>query len=165
MPGTYHGDRPWSFQTGRGLFITPVVDGSGAIYFGSADHNFYALNPDGSLRWKFATGGIIDAAAALGPPARGGGSVTIGSADENLYDLSTDPRPLTADQRVLWKYHATLKPATGQLVDWWEDDLAYGPDGNVYTGNTGGQLGVDDAVVRPRRRHLLGVGRPVDPSP
>jgi outer membrane protein assembly factor BamB len=122
------------------LFITPVVDGSGAIYFGSADHNFYALNSDGSLRWKFATGGIIDAAAALGPPARGSGSVAIGSADENLYSLSTDPRPLSPDQRVLWKYHATLKPATGQLVDWWEDDIAYGPDGNVYTGNTGGAI-------------------------
>ena len=40
MPVVYRGDRPWAFQTGRGLFITPVVDGSGAVYFGSADHNF-----------------------------------------------------------------------------------------------------------------------------
>jgi outer membrane protein assembly factor BamB len=133
IPSRYQGDNPWEFRTGRGLFITPVIDRSGTIYFGSADHNFYALNADGTLRWKFTTGGIIDAAAALGPKH----TVTIGSGDENLYNLSTKLAP---KRRVIWKYHATLHPATGQLVDWWEDDIAYGPDGNIYTGNTGGAI-------------------------
>jgi outer membrane protein assembly factor BamB len=137
IPGVYHGDSPWSFTTARGLFITPVIAGDGAIYFGSADNNFYALNPNGTLRWKFTTGNIIDAAAALDPSQR---SVTIGSADENLYHLSTRPHRLSRSRRILWSYHATLKPATGQLVDWWEDDIAYGPDGNIYTGNTGGVI-------------------------
>jgi outer membrane protein assembly factor BamB len=137
VAGVYRGGRPWSFGTGRGLFITPIVAGDGAIYFGSADHNFYALNPNGTLRWRFPTGNIIDAAAALDPAQR---SVTIGSADENLYHLSTDPRRLSRARRILWKYHATLRPASGQLVDWWEDDVAYGPDGNIYTGNTGGVI-------------------------
>lgn len=131
----YAGDRPWSFQTGRGLFITPVIDGAGTVYFGSADHYFYALNPDGSLRWKFLTGGIMDAAAALGP----NGSVTIGGADDYLYNLRTAPG-LTDAQRVAWRYKATLPPAPGQIVDWWEDDVSYGPDGNIYTGNTGGAI-------------------------
>jgi outer membrane protein assembly factor BamB len=135
VPAVYRGDRPWSFATGRGLFITPVIGGDGAVYFGSADDNFYALNPNGTLRWRFATGNIIDAAAALSPSQR---SVTIGSADENLYNLSTNPRRMPASRRVLWRYHATLAPATGQLVDWWEDNISYGPDGNIYTGNTGG---------------------------
>jgi outer membrane protein assembly factor BamB len=66
--------------------------------------------------------------------------VTIGSADENLYHLNTNPRKLRRRKRMLWRYHATLKPATGQLVDWWEDDVAYGPDRNIYTGNTGGVI-------------------------
>jgi outer membrane protein assembly factor BamB len=131
----YRGDRPWAFRTGRGLFITPVIGGNGTIYFGSADHSFYAVAHDGRLRWKFTTGNIIDAAAALDPSQR---TVTIGSGDENLYHLSTNPRPLPRRRRVIWRYHATLKPATGQLVDWWEGDIAYGPDGNLYTGNTGG---------------------------
>src|SRR5665648_920459 len=65
IPTEYHGDRPWSFATGRGLFITPVIGGDGTVYFGSADHRFYALAGDGRLRWKFTTGNIIDAAAAL----------------------------------------------------------------------------------------------------
>lgn len=134
IPGDYHGDRPWSFTTGAGLFITPVVDGNGMVYFGSADHNFYAVTRAGKLCWKLQTGNIIDAAAALDRSQR---TVTIGSADDYLYHLSTKPR---ARRRVLWKYLATLKPATGQLVDWWEDNIAYGPDGNIYTGNTGGVI-------------------------
>jgi outer membrane protein assembly factor BamB len=135
IAANYHGDRPWAFRTGRGLFITPVIGGNGTIYFGSADHTFYAVARDGRLRWKFTTGNIIDAAAALDRSQR---TVTIGSGDENLYHLSTNPRPLPRRRRVIWRYHATLKPATGQLVDWWEGDIAYGPDGNLYAGNTGG---------------------------
>jgi outer membrane protein assembly factor BamB len=135
VPAAYHGDRPFSFTTGRGLFITPVIGGDGTVYFGSADHNFYALAQGGRLRWTFTTGNIIDAAAALNASQR---TVTIGSGDENLYQLSTDPRPLPRGRRLLWRYHATLKPAAGQLVDWWEGDIAYGPDANLYTGNTGG---------------------------
>jgi len=44
------------------------------------------------LRWKFTTGNIIDAAAALDRSQR---TVTIGSGDQNLYQLRTDPRPLS----------------------------------------------------------------------
>ena len=134
IPAAYHGDRPWSFRTGAGLFITPVVAGNGMVYFGSADHNFYALNPRGKLCWKLKTGNIIDAAAALDPMQR---SVTIGSADDYLYHLSTNP---AARQRVIWRFKATSKPVTGQLVDWWEDDIAFGPDHNIFTGNTGGLI-------------------------
>lgn len=134
IPAVYRGDRPWSFTTGAGLFITPVVAGNGLVYFGSADHDFYALTPKGRLCWKLRTGNIIDAAATLDPSQR---TVTIGSADDYLYHLSTRP---SARRRVLWRYRATLKPATGQLVDWWEDNIAYGPDRNIYTGNTGGAI-------------------------
>jgi hypothetical protein len=135
IPAEYHGDRPWSFTTGRGLFITPVIGGDGTVYFGSADHSFYALAADGRLRWRFTTGNIIDAAAALDRSQR---TVTIGSGDQNLYRLSTDPRPLSRRRRVIWRYRATLEPAGGQLVDWWEGDVAVGPGGNLFTGNTGG---------------------------
>jgi outer membrane protein assembly factor BamB len=45
----YHGDRPWSFTTARGIFSTPVIGGDGTIYVGSADRYFYALRPDSRL--------------------------------------------------------------------------------------------------------------------
>ena len=62
----YRGGEPWRFRTARGIFSTPVIGGDGTVYVGSADHDFYALRPDGRLRWKLRTGGIIDAAAAIG---------------------------------------------------------------------------------------------------
>ncbi len=137
IASVYRGGKPWSFATGRGLFITPVIAGDGAIYFGSADDNFYALNPNGRLRWKWTMGNIIDAAAALSPSQR---SVTIGSGDDYLYDFSTSAAKLSPAKRLIWRYHATATPSTGQLVDWWEGDIAYGPDGNIYAGNTGGTV-------------------------
>jgi len=47
----YSGGEPWSFQTGKGVFSTPVIDQDGRIYIGSADQYFYTLEPDGSLAW------------------------------------------------------------------------------------------------------------------
>ncbi|HEY2636369.1 MAG TPA: PQQ-binding-like beta-propeller repeat protein, partial [Solirubrobacteraceae bacterium] len=120
-------DRPWSFRTGKGIFSTPVVGGDGTVYVGSADRTFYALGPRGRVRWRRRTGGIIDAAAALSR-----GTVTFGSGDERLYHVRT------RDHRVLWTFRPTLPPAGGQTVRWWEGNVAVGPNGDLYAGNTGG---------------------------
>jgi len=55
----------WTFQTGKGIFSTPVIDGDGTVYVGSADRTFYAIAEDGSLRWSRLTGEIIDSSALL----------------------------------------------------------------------------------------------------
>src|SRR3954452_10265133 len=83
----YAGDRPWTVKTGKGIFSTPVVDAAGTAYVGSADGTFYAIDPRGRTRWRFKTGGIIDAAGALV-----GDSVVMGSGNEKLYRLRTKPR-------------------------------------------------------------------------
>jgi outer membrane protein assembly factor BamB len=138
--GRYRGDRPWSFRTGRGIFSTPVIGDDGTVYVGSADGYFYALGADGRPVWRFRTGGIIDAAAALGERTgrRRGFPITIGSGDETLYQLRSDPDRLSRADRVRWTFRSSLPPATTQLVNWWEGNVAYGPDGNLYVGNTGG---------------------------
>src|SRR5690349_21097938 len=51
LRGIYRGDKPWSFQTGKGIFSTPVLGGDGTVYVGSADTRFYALKPNGKRRW------------------------------------------------------------------------------------------------------------------
>ena len=56
---------PWVFKTGKGIFSSPVVDESDTVYIGSADHIFYAINPDGSIKWKLAVDEIIDSSALL----------------------------------------------------------------------------------------------------
>jgi outer membrane protein assembly factor BamB len=124
----YHrGDRPWIFQTGKGVFSTPIVDSQETVYAGSADSYFYAIR-NGRLKWRFKTGEIIDSAGVLGR----GGTVTFGSGDEHIYRLRT------RDAKVLWRFKATRKPAQGQLVDWWEGNVTMGPGGVLYAGNTGG---------------------------
>src|SRR5262249_14218285 len=55
----------WTFHTEKGVFSTPVIDGEGNVYIGSADHVFYALDARGNERWRFRTGEIIDSSALL----------------------------------------------------------------------------------------------------
>lgn len=135
----YHGDRPWSFATARGIFSTPVIGGNGTVYIGSADRYFYALRSDGRVLWRFRTGGIIDAAAALGARVKKGRSapLTFGSGDEQLYHLRTTPH-LPRKRRIAWTFEPTLPPVGGQEVSWWEGNPAIGPGGTIYVGNTGG---------------------------
>ena len=124
----YRGGRPWTFRTGKGIFSTPIIGPGGTVYVGSADTRFYALDGGtGKPRWTFATGGIVDAAGALD-----GDALVMGSGDEKLYRLKLD------DGRKEWELKATAPPATGQLVNWWEGNVARGPDGDFYAGNTGG---------------------------
>ncbi len=133
QPGRYSGDQPWVFQTGKGIFSTPVINAQGVIYVGSADHFFYALNPDGSLRWKYETGEIIDSAAALtaqdgAPPA-----VTFISGDGKMVRCLLDPaRP---EPRKAWEFEAELRPGVS-YNRWFEGNVAVGPDGTLYAGNT-----------------------------
>ena len=135
LPASYHGDQPWHFQTAKGIFSTPVIDEQGVIYFGSADHNFYALQPDGSLKWKFETGEVIDSAAALGvyDPDLGCSPVTLISGDGRMLQLRSD-RGGDPDG-LLWAYQAELRPEVS-FNRWFEGNVAVGYDGTLYAGNT-----------------------------
>ena len=87
-----HGAK-WTFRTGGAVISTPVV-ASGTVYFGSSDHNLYALDAaSGALRWKFATGGRVTSS-----PAVAGGRVYLGSFDSNLYALDA------ASGALVWKF-------------------------------------------------------------
>ena len=133
----YHGDRPWVFRTGRGIFSTPIIGADGTIYIGSADTYFYAIKPDGRLRWRLKTGGLIDAAGALSAYDASLRSVplTFGSADDLLYHVTT---PRRGRPRIVWTFRASVPPVPAQTVDWWEGNVAVGPGGVLYAGNTGG---------------------------
>jgi len=124
----YTGDQPWFFQTGKGLFTTPVIDGDGMIYIGSADHYFYALNPDGSLNWKYETGEIIDSAGALTS-----GAITFISGDGHMYHFHTGKMEI--EKRPIWVYEAELRPDVS-YNRWFEGNVAVGYDGTFYSGNT-----------------------------
>jgi len=105
IQANYQGDEPWFFQCGKGIFSTPIVDAVGVVYFGSADHVLYAINPDGSPKWQFRSGEIIDSACAL--PSDYPGTVLVPSGDGFLYRLDT------SDGREVWRFDARESPRGG----------------------------------------------------
>ena len=115
----------WSFPTGKGIFSSPVVGGDGTIYVGSADRSFYALNPDGTQRWRFETGEIIDSAGLLDDQGR----VYFGSGDGRLYALDA----ATGAQR--WTFAADDPSVNGAFINWFEGNVAIGPDGRLFAPN------------------------------
>ncbi|MGF1506597.1 MAG: PQQ-binding-like beta-propeller repeat protein [Anaerolineae bacterium] len=128
ITAVYSGDEPWFFQTGKGIFSTPVIDSEGNIYIGSADRIFYALAPDGSERWRFETGEIIDSAAAL-PRTDSAPTVIVPSGDGYIYHLNAE------DGSLIWQFDARVAPRAS-YNDWWEGNIALGYDGTIYAGNT-----------------------------
>jgi outer membrane protein assembly factor BamB len=115
----------WSYQTGKGIFSSPVVGVDGTIYVGSADRSFYALKPDGTLAWKIDTGEIIDSAALLDDRGR----VYFGSGDGNLR---------AADARtgaLVWMQPADAPSVNSAFINWFEGNVALSPSGELFAGN------------------------------
>jgi outer membrane protein assembly factor BamB len=122
-----NGEVAWKFKTGgekkvgayglwtmkpSGLYMedlydfflsSPVVDAgnkNATVYFGSSDGNLYAVDADsGTLRWKFATNGIIHTS-----PAIKNGTVYIGSWDTWLYAIDAQ----TGKEK--WKFKTQNQP-------------------------------------------------------
>ncbi|NOZ58559.1 MAG: PQQ-like beta-propeller repeat protein, partial [Euryarchaeota archaeon] len=93
--GAGEGNLKWSFPSadGGGIYSSPVIGSDGTIYFGSRPGNsryFYALYPNGTLKWNFSTGGVIRSSPAIGSD----GTIYFGSSDGYLYAIAdlTPPR-------------------------------------------------------------------------
>jgi outer membrane protein assembly factor BamB len=123
-PGTSGGNL-WSFRTGKGIFSTPVVDGDGNVFVGSADRTFYALSATGQVRWQLLTGEIIDSSALLDDRGR----VYFGSGDGRLYARNA------ASGAEVWTFAADPPATTGAFINWFEGNVAMGRDGTLYVPN------------------------------
>jgi outer membrane protein assembly factor BamB len=115
----------WSFPTGKGVFSSPVVDGDGTVYVGSADRAFYAIDRDGRPRWRLETGEVIDSAALLDDRDR----VYVPSGDGHLYALDR----ATGERQ--WAFAAADASETGAFINWFEGNVAIGADGTLYAPN------------------------------
>ncbi|MEW6439925.1 MAG: PQQ-binding-like beta-propeller repeat protein [bacterium] len=137
IAGVYAGGWPWAFETAKGIFSTPVIDRDGTVYVGSADHNFYAVRPDGTEKWRFETGELIDSAATIRrfDPENGYSKVVFLSGDGNVYCLRADAAVSRPEDRLLWTFQATVSPGPG-YNNWWEGNVVMGFDGTLYAGNT-----------------------------
>jgi hypothetical protein len=70
----------WPYHTAA-VTDTASIGGDGALFFGTIDGTFYALNVNGTLRFKLTAGGRISSSPAIGPD----GTVYFVADDALLY--------------------------------------------------------------------------------
>ncbi len=96
----------------------PTIGPDGTIYTGG--DAIYAIDPSGTLRWRFATGGHVSSAPAVGDD----GTVYAGSQDNSVYAIAPDGRRQ-------WEFRA-------------RDDVESSPaieeDGTIYVGSDDNRL-------------------------
>lgn len=114
------GSMKWFFPVnvnGR-VQSSPAVGNDGTIYFGSNevnpecadgpeydDSHVYALNPDGSVKWKYRTGGFVVSSPAI----TSNGLLVVSSWDGNLYAFGGEPASPPAPPEVLSPVSGTLE--------------------------------------------------------
>ncbi len=100
-----------------GLMVisSPAIGLDGTIYFGTLYNYFYALNPDGTLKWRYETCGEIWSSPAIGSD----GTIYFGSLDHYFYALNPDGT-------LKWKYETD-----GEIFS----SPAVGLDGTIYFGS------------------------------
>jgi outer membrane protein assembly factor BamB len=70
------------------LNSSPAIGADGTTY-ACCDEFLYAVNPDGTLKWKFATGDVIQSSS---PAIGSDGTIYVGSRDNNLYAVTRQRR-------------------------------------------------------------------------
>ena len=86
-------DALWQSDTGSATVVgsaltgAPAVSPDGSIYIGSTDRSLYAFASDGTFKWSFPTGGLIDTCS---PAIADDGTIYFGSNDGLLYALRPD---------------------------------------------------------------------------
>ncbi len=125
-----HGPGLWQFDDPTAAInSSPAVDpGDGTIYVGSNNNRVYAINPDGTRKWAFATGGIVVSSPAVGSD----GTIYVGSNDNRVYAINPN-----GSQR--WQF------TTGGNV---RSSPAIASDGTIFIGADDGILYAFDSAAR-----------------
>lgn len=121
----------WVYPVGSST-STPAIGTDSTIYVGSYDKNLYAINPDGTLKWKYETGDIIESSPAVGTD----GVIYVGSNDNNVYAINPDG---TLKWSYTTKDNVVSSPAVGTNSTIYVGSY----DGNLYAINKDGTLKKD----------------------
>lgn len=106
------------------IYSSPAIGSDGVIYFGTEERNFsggggnsgtfYAVNSNGTIKWKFPLTQAIYSDPAIGPD----GTIYFGCFDTNFYALNPNGT-------LKWKFQ------TGSSIF---SDPVVAPDGTIYFG-------------------------------
>lgn len=125
----------WRYNTNRegDIWTAPAIGPDGTIYFaftgqGGSFGIFTALNPDGTLKWKFPPLGVPIPASSPAVVTRSDGTyIYLGSSDGVLHAFK-DSGPGNVSR--VWKTKVGSKIQSSAPV--------VGSDGTIYIGSTGG---------------------------
>jgi outer membrane protein assembly factor BamB len=96
---------------GLPIVSSPTIGAGDVVYIGSQDTDLFAVNPNGTLRWKFDAGASVESSPALATD----GTIYVG-AGQDLYAVNPDGT-------LKWQF------ATGDLI---QSSPAVGAVGTVY---------------------------------
>jgi len=102
---------------------SPALGADGTVYIGSYDHNLYAINPNGSIKWSYKTGGAIYSSPAIGTD----GTIYVGSNDREFYAINPNGT-------LKWAFYDSY--TVGMI----ESSPTIGVDGTIYVGGNEGNL-------------------------
>jgi outer membrane protein assembly factor BamB len=112
------GTEKWEYSTDW-IYSDPVIGLDGTIYVGSDDNYLYAMNSNGTLKWKFKAGDKVQGDPTVGPD----GSIYFGSHDLYLYALQYNGL-------LKWRYKINEKLQAGIALG--KDGTIYCPDHDLY---------------------------------
>jgi outer membrane protein assembly factor BamB len=105
----------WSMRVGILNYSSAALSPDGILYFGSWDHNLYAVSTNRYIKWKFETGLQIKSSPAIADD----GTIYFGSRDRIFYAV-------TPEGKLKWSF---------ATEGWVDSSPAIAPDGTVYFGS------------------------------
>lgn len=134
----------WTFEADTGsLNSSPAITEKGVIYVGSSNGIFYAIEPDGRVKWTFDAGYFINSAPVIGPD----GSVYFVAYHKTLFAM--DPKG-----NLKWKFGIGRAELSCPAI---------GSDGTLYFSSTNGNL---YAINSDRtQKWILNVGSRMEAAP
>jgi outer membrane protein assembly factor BamB/DNA-binding MarR family transcriptional regulator len=106
------GTRKWGYFDNywANCGVSPAISTDGTIYYSAGDSYFYAMKPDGKLKWKTQVGYANHASPAIGP-------------DGIIYTLTNKLYALDSNGTIRWNYSYNGESGSSPVL---------GPDGTIY---------------------------------
>jgi outer membrane protein assembly factor BamB len=119
----------WSLNTGTSSQTCPAIAPDGTIYFGTFTGRFWAVGPEGSLKWIFRAGLEIKSSPAIGAD----GTIYFGSRDRKCYAVRPDGKKKWEFRTGGWVDSSPALASDGMVCfgSWDNTFYAVNPDGKA----------------------------------
>jgi serine/threonine protein kinase len=146
-----YGNQKWAYSTDY-FVTTPFVGPDGTVYISqksSQDSSckLDAINPDGSLRWKYN----IDKPGVTAPAVSTDGTIYVSSWGQN--ETNGELLAINPDQTIKWRYKYNFGYCKSPCV---------GTDGTIYLGHNSGILAVRADGSLKWSCDVIGISSPLE---